>query len=84
MTNNETASRYLAQLLRHGRVGAAASEAGISTHTIRAMRRRDPMFDQGVQYCAWRGRGFCDLTAASAVRDIAAVKRYLTELGIKG
>ena len=74
--------RYLGQLRRHGFVGAAAREADIPMHAIRAMRRRDPMFDQAVRYCTWRGRGFCDLTAAR--EDVTAVKRYLAELGIEG
>ena len=83
MSNNETAARYLGQLRRHGFVGAAAREADIPMHKITAMRRRDPMFDQAVRYCTWRGRGFCDLTAAREAKDVTAVKHYLTELGIK-
>lgn len=81
---DETAVRYLRQLRLHGFIGAAACEADIPMHKIRAMRRRDPMFDQAVRYLGWVGRGFCDVTAGSEVDDIPAVKRYLARLGIEG
>ena len=77
-----TEARFLAQLRRHGFMGAAAREADIPMHKIRAIRRRDPMFDQAVRYLTWVGRGFCDATASRDVHDIPAVKRYLVGLGV--